>query len=194
MRNTYLKEVRTQWKHSRFFFGKNKVMAKALGTTESDECKENLRQLSERLVGHVGLLFTNILPDEVISFFKSYRETDYARSGTKATMTVELPAGPVVRGADNEPFPHNMESQLRKLGLPTKLEKGVVTLLTDYTICTEGQVLNPQQAQLLKLFWIHQAEFQIHLSCYYENGTIHDLSKKFPISKQFLGADNEMEE
>ena len=31
MRNNKLKEVREEWHHSKFFFGKNKVMAFALG-------------------------------------------------------------------------------------------------------------------------------------------------------------------
>ena len=33
MRNNKLKEVREEWHHSKFFFGKNKVMAFALGET-----------------------------------------------------------------------------------------------------------------------------------------------------------------
>jgi mRNA turnover protein 4 len=47
MRNTFLKEIRSEFKDSRFFLGKNKVMAKALGTTVEDEYKENLRQVSK---------------------------------------------------------------------------------------------------------------------------------------------------
>lgn len=47
MRNNFLKDIRNEWKTSRFFFGKNKVMAKALGTTPEDEYKEGLKQLSD---------------------------------------------------------------------------------------------------------------------------------------------------
>ena len=42
-----MKEIRSEFKDSRFFLGKNKVMAKALGTTVEDEYKENLRQVSK---------------------------------------------------------------------------------------------------------------------------------------------------
>jgi len=42
-----------------------------------------------------------------------------------------------------------MEPQLRKLGLPTTLKTGVVTCLFDYTVCNKGDVLTPEQAQLL---------------------------------------------
>lgn len=42
MRNTKLKDLRNEWKDSRFFFGKNKVMAVALGRTKSDEIEDQL--------------------------------------------------------------------------------------------------------------------------------------------------------
>jgi mRNA turnover protein 4 len=47
MRNTYLKEIRHDFKDSRFFFGKNRVMAKALGTTVESEYKEGLSAIAK---------------------------------------------------------------------------------------------------------------------------------------------------
>lgn len=38
-------------KHSRMFFGKNKVMMVALGRSPSDEYKDNLHQVSKKLRG-----------------------------------------------------------------------------------------------------------------------------------------------
>lgn len=46
MRNTKLKDLRHEWKDSRFFFGKNKVMAIALGRTKSDEFDDQLSLVS----------------------------------------------------------------------------------------------------------------------------------------------------
>src|SRR4051812_21995681 len=46
MRNNFFKDIRNEWKTSRFFFGKNKVMAKAFGNTPETEYKEGLKQLS----------------------------------------------------------------------------------------------------------------------------------------------------
>ncbi|KAK6093683.1 mRNA turnover and ribosome assembly protein [Batrachochytrium dendrobatidis] len=54
----------------RIFLGRNRVMAKALGTTEESEYKLNLRELSLKLVGDVGLLFTNSTPEEVKKYFE----------------------------------------------------------------------------------------------------------------------------
>ncbi|KAF9276997.1 mRNA turnover 4 [Mortierella antarctica] len=171
MRNTYLKTVRAEMKSSRFFFGRTKVMAKALGTSPEDEHKDNLHKLAEQLVGHVGLLFTNTEPEEVKEFFANYTESDFARSGVRATSTYVVPAGPVYRG--EEVFPHNMEPQLRSLGMPTVLNNGIVTLTNEYRVCKEGQTLTPEQAQLLKLFHVQMAEFHVTLKSYYNDGQIY---------------------
>jgi mRNA turnover protein 4 len=47
MRNTFLKDVRTAWNDSRVLFGRTKIMAKALGTTQEDEYQENIHKLSK---------------------------------------------------------------------------------------------------------------------------------------------------
>ena len=43
---------------------------------------------------------------------------EFARAGNTATQTVVAPAGPLLA------FTHDIEPQLRKLGLPTSLERG----------------------------------------------------------------------
>jgi len=175
MRNYYLKEVRNDLNTSRFFFGKNKIMAKALGNTPEDEYKQNLSKLAERLVGTVGLLFTNVPPMEIQQYFDNFKKDDYARSGFIATSDFVVPAGPVTRGEDKLPFPSNMEPQLRKLGLPTTLKTGVVTCLYDYTVCRKGDTLSPEQAQLLKHFFIQMSEFKVTLKCYYKDGAVNNV-------------------
>lgn len=74
---------------------------------------------------------------------REFGEEDYARSGFVTPETIELPAGPL------PDFSHSIEPHLRQLGMPTSLQKGVVTLLKDYTVCTEGQTLTPEQARIL---------------------------------------------
>lgn len=78
-----------------------------------------------------------------------------------------IPIGVVVRG--DEPFPHNMEPQLRTLGMPTRLNQGVVTLDREYTVCKKDDVLTSEQAQLLKHFYIQMAEFKVTLKGCWSN-------------------------
>lgn len=58
-----------------------------------------------------------------------------------------------------------MEPHLRSLGLPTKLEKGIVTIYSDYTVCEEGKVLTPEQARILKLLGKPMAKFRLTMKC-----------------------------
>ncbi|KAF2736070.1 mRNA turnover protein-like protein 4 [Polyplosphaeria fusca] len=173
MRNSYLKEVRAEFSDSRIFFGKTKVMAKALGTTPADEHLPNLSILSKHLVGNVGLFFTNREPKDVLEHFSSWSQTDFARAGIAATQTFTVPEGVVYsRGGelpieDDVPLPHSLEVTLRKWGMPTKLVKGKIILDGPYTICKEGETLNSHQAALLKQFGVAMADFKIDLKAYY---------------------------
>ncbi|KAI6657388.1 hypothetical protein LOD99_136 [Oopsacas minuta] len=162
MRNSKLKDVRTLWESSRFFFGKNKVMAIALGLTPETEYREGLHKVSAQLKGDVGLFFTSEPPDKIHKWFNGYQECDYARAGNKATHNVTLPQGPLSQ------FQHTMEPQLRLLGMPTAMDKGVVTLITEFEVCKQDAVLNPEQCQILKLLAIPMAIFRISLLCYWQ--------------------------
>eukprot|EP00727_Mastigamoeba_balamuthi_P007463 m51a1_g3337 putative mrna turnover protein 4 homolog (269) ;mRNA; r:390334-391528 len=160
MRNTFLKDVRKQWETSRFFFGRNRVMQVALGRSEQEECAPGMAQVSRHLTGTCGLCFTNNSKDEVLEFFRSFHAADYARSGFKATETVVIPKGPLPQ------FDHSMEAYLRtKLQVPTELALGVIKLTRDFTVCTEGDVLTPEQARILKLFERKMADFHFEVKC-----------------------------
>ncbi|KAL5286101.1 MRTO4 family protein [Megaselia abdita] len=160
MRNNLLKDLRQETKKdSRFFFGKNRIMQIGLGRTEAEEIEPQLHKLSNRLTGQCGLLFTERSKQEILDWAKDYWAVEYARGGFKATETVILPAGPM------EEFAHSIEPHLRKLGMPTKLEKGIVTLFKSYTVCEEGKVLTPEQARILKLIAKPMAEFRLTIKC-----------------------------
>lgn len=143
MRNNKLKDIRDEWKDSRFFFAKNKIMALGLGKAPEDEVTDGVHKLSEALRGQCGLLFTNRAKSKVLSWMDKYEEDDYARSGFVATETIVLPEGPL------PDFSHSIEPHLRQLGMPTALQKGIVTLIKDYEVCKSGQMLTPEQARIL---------------------------------------------
>lgn len=177
MRNTYLKDVRQHFADSRLFFGKTKVMAKALGATEAEEHMPGLSKLEPYFQGNVGLMCTNRDPKEVLEYFEGYIQVDFARAGMEATRTFTVPAGVVHStggerpAEDDVPLPHSLETTVRKWGMPTRLDKGKVILDGDHTVCTEGKPLNSNQTALLKLFGVATAEFKVQPLAYWSAAT-----------------------
>ncbi|WAR17398.1 MRT4-like protein, partial [Mya arenaria] len=91
----------------------------------------------------------------------------------EATQEVTLEEGPL------PDFSHAMEPQLRQLGLPTALKKGVITLLKDHKVCNLGQILSPEQARILKLFGYQMAEFKVTVENMWSNtGKFEEIEAK----------------
>lgn len=74
---------------------------------------------------------------DVLQWFKDFEASEYARSGFVATQDVILPAGPL------EDFSHTIEPHLRRLGLPTSLERGVIHLIKDYQVSNTAVLYPP---------------------------------------------------
>lgn len=161
MRNTKLKKLRGEWKDSRFFFGRKRVAQVALGRSAEEEYADGIQQVSKKLTGNVGLLFSNRKHEDIVSFFEQYSELDFCRSGFVATEDVQLSAGPL------DMFEPSQEQNLRLVGLPVGLKRGVVTLLSDFTVCETGDVLSPERAKILEFLGIEMAKFRVKLLCHY---------------------------
>ncbi|KAL0357133.1 UNVERIFIED_CONTAM: turnover protein 4 [Sesamum calycinum] len=160
MRNLKFKEFRERLKSSsRFFLGSNKVMQVALGRSVADEIRSGLHKISKLLRGDSGLCFTSLPKEEIQRLFNEYEDYDFARTGSTATETVELKEGPL------DQFTHEMEPFLRKQGMPVRLNKGVVELVSDFVVCEEGKPLSPESARILRLLGIKMATFKLHLIC-----------------------------
>ena len=171
MRNVALQQVRARLSSSRIFFGRTKLLSCALGRTPSEEHRDGLHQVGNALhgQGESGLLFTDATRAEVQRVLKEAEVDEFARAGTIATEAVELAEGPLPQ------FPHNMEPYLRKLGLPTRLENGVVTLRCNHSVCSAGATLSSDQAKLLQLLGVKMAKFKLVLRCCWSNGSFEEL-------------------
>eukprot|EP00750_Incisomonas_marina_P013492 INCI17419.1.p1 GENE.INCI17419.1~~INCI17419.1.p1 ORF type:complete len:224 (+),score=36.96 INCI17419.1:112-783(+) len=157
MRTTFFQSVRKEWPDSKFFLSKNKVMQVALGRDEETEYGTGLHKVAQCIKGNVGLLVTNHPLDEVRACFAEHVELDFARSGHVSTMSIAMDEGPI----EGQPF-SNYEV-LKQLGMPVLLRDGVIELLGRFQICTEGEVLSPEQCKLLKLFGHKMANFRLSI-------------------------------
>jgi len=177
MRNRPFKDVRENWSHSKFFIGKNRVIAKALGNTVEEEYNENLHKMSVLMRGEVGLLFTNEKTDDVVEHFENLSSSDFARTGATCRETVVLPEGPL------PDFSHAIEPQLRLLGLPTTLKRGIVNLIKEHVVCKEGELLSSNQAHLLKLLGKQQADFRLRMLAVWSNDGEFKILADIPTSE-----------
>ncbi|KAF7846122.1 hypothetical protein BT93_L5219 [Corymbia citriodora subsp. variegata] len=191
VRNTFIKQVRVDFSDSRIFMGKTKVMAVALGKTAETEHVPGIHQLTPYLAGEVGLLLTNRTEEEVVQFFEGYSELDYARSGAVASQGFTIPHGELHTaygvGGEEEPLPMAIEPTLRKLGVPTKINKGKVFLEDKpegipvlemdvdgeegYMVCKEGQTLDSKQTSILKIFGVRMSEFKMDVRAMFDKDT-----------------------
>lgn len=175
VRTPVLQEIRNAWTGSKLILGKRKVLEKAFGTRVEDEYRDGLHKLSAVCKGTTGLLFTDESVDTVVDYFESYSRMDYARPNSKAPSTFVIPEGIIYsRGgqipADEDvPMVHSLEPTLRnKFEIPTRIQKGKITIDQPYQVCEKGQVLDVRQALILKQFGIAATEFKVKLAGYYD--------------------------
>lgn len=183
MRNSYLKEVRRELSDCRLFFGKTKLMAKALGQTPEEAIAPGIEGITKHLAGTVGLLLTNRPAEEILAYFDNLAPVDFARAGVAASRGFSLPAGILyatggeVPAEHDVPLEHTIEPELRRLGVPTRMVKGRVVLGDvsgegeDYVVCKEGDILDSRQTRLLKLFSVCLSEFKVKVLAYWSAAT-----------------------
>lgn len=144
---------------TKFFLGKNKVMIKALGKHPEDEFEDNTAQLSRYLTGQVCIAFSSLGMKEFEKKITEFEVEDYAQAGQKATYSVFLQKGQDAL----KDHSHSMETQFRKLGLPTKLNFQKIELEQDVYVCKIGTVLSVEQAKLLKLLGHKMSKFTLRV-------------------------------
>ncbi|CAM9856319.1 unnamed protein product, partial [Phaeothamnion confervicola] len=169
LRTSHMKDVRAEFRDSRFFLGKNKVMQLALGRSHADEHAENLSRASRHLRGHVGLLLTDRPRADVEKYFAALAVPDFASAGFIPAATEVLPRG-ILEGR-----PVSMLEQLRALGMVAEIEDGLITLRSPFCMCRAGEALTPEQAKAL----LHDkklAVFRLRLVCFYSKGQYEALA------------------
>ena len=121
---------------------------------------------TQYISGQVGLLLTPCPPEEVIDYLHNYVREAYATIGTIASQDWVIPAGLLyshggaVPDDQDQALPVSLDSKMRNLGMPIRMDRGKLMLDQEYRICTEGDVLDARQTKLLNQFGVQLAEFR----------------------------------
>ncbi|CAK5072461.1 unnamed protein product [Meloidogyne enterolobii] len=145
LRSNILIKIRQHFKqNSRVFYGRNGVMAVALGKTPEQEVENGLHQVAQMLKGPCGLMFTNEKKSNICKFFDQFSEEEFARACDLAPFEVVIPAGPVHVDDD-----------------------GKIELLERFVVCKEGDKLSSDQTKILRHFGRRLVEFRITLLAFW---------------------------
>jgi len=170
LRATHLQSIRVEFRDSRIFFGKNKIVQLALGKSSEDEYADNLRRVSEQMNGNVGILATDRPHEEVIRWFSNFEVEDFAKQGFVPQADLVLEAGPLPQ------FPSPMLAELRKLGLNLHIERAELSLLSDFVVAESGVPLSPEQAKLLVHLGMKLVKFRASVLCRWSAGSFEEIS------------------
>ncbi|KNH04726.1 60S acidic ribosomal protein [Perkinsela sp. CCAP 1560/4] len=174
MRTNLFKEIRYERQtDSRLFLGNNRVMMLALGRNEAESLQPNLYKISSFLKGSSGLLFTDLEKPVVKNLFSErYTKPDFARAGSVSLSKVTIDKGLL----DAQRFPHSIFNEFTELGVPVKLEKGIIRVTEDYEVCAKGQVLTSNQCRLLKHLDNRSIMFRINLTAHWSGGVARKIT------------------
>jgi mRNA turnover protein 4 len=165
------------FRQQRIYFGKTKLLARALGLTPADALLPGLDRLAPHARAGLGLIMTARAPGEVLSHFSAYSAPDYARAGATAPRRFALPRGRLFSRAgevaeeEDVAVEASAEAALRRLGVPVAMDRGEVVLADEYVVCEEGQVLDGRQTALLKMFGVTMVDFRVAITAYWEAET-----------------------
>jgi large subunit ribosomal protein LP0 len=167
-----------------------KTMQKKIITTRADSadatpldkalhkalCTDN------RLVGNLGLVFTNADVTEVQKILTSFRVQAPARVGAISPVEVVVPAG-------NTGLEPTQTSFFQALNIPTKITKGTVEITADKKVLSVGDKVDSSTAALLQKLNISPFFYCAEVVFYWDCGllfSVEDLSVTNAIIEQNL--------
>jgi large subunit ribosomal protein LP0 len=145
--------------------GKNSMMRKAIRAAAQQN--KAVGVLLDHIFENVGLIFCKGDTGAVSSLLKEQTVPAAAKGGAVAPIDVTVPKGMT----DLEP---GMTSFLQVLGIPSKITKSKIEILSDFPVCTAGQKVGASEATLLQKLNIKPFKYGLLMRQVYDNGEIFD--------------------
>lgn len=149
--------------------GKNTMMRKCISEFMKKNVGHPIEQLSSKLIGNVGLVFTNGDLGAIREKIEANRVPAPARVGAIAPCDVVVPPGPT--GCDP-----GQTSFFQVLQVATKITKGQIEIVSPVQLLTKGDKVGNSEAALLQKLNIKPFSYGLVIDSIYDNGSLFDAA------------------
>jgi large subunit ribosomal protein LP0 len=143
--------------------GKNTMVRRALRSIIADY--PQLERLLPHVRGNVGFVFTSSDLSEIRGVITANKVAAPARAGALAPRNVSVPAG-------NTGMEPGKTSFFQALGIPTKIARGTIEIVSDVQVVTAGTRVGPSEATLLNMLNISPFTYGMTVVQIYDQGNV----------------------
>ena len=149
--------------------GKNTMMRKCIREYCERKGDDSWMALADKLIGNVGIVFTNGELDAVRAKIKEFVVPAPAKQNAVAPCDVVVPAGPTGMEPSQTGF-------FQVLNIATKINKGAIEILSDVTVVTEGEKVTSSAAALLAKLGFTPFTYGLEILMVYDRGNLFDIA------------------
>lgn len=143
--------------------GKNTMIRRALRSIVSES--PQLERLLPHVRGNIGFVFTSSDLAEVRDLITANKVAAPARAGALAPKDVKVPAG-------NTGMEPGKTSFFQALGIPTKIARGTIEIVSDVQVVTAGTRVGSSEATLLNMLNISPFTYGMTVVQIYDQGNV----------------------
>ncbi|KAH9902907.1 60S acidic ribosomal protein P0 [Cubamyces menziesii] len=143
--------------------GKNTMVRRALRSILGEY--PQFERLLPHVKGNIGFVFTSGDLKEVRDIITANKVAAPARAGALAPKDVTIPAG-------NTGMEPGKTSFFQALGIPTKIARGTIEIVSDVQVVTAGTRVGPSEATLLNMLNISPFTYGMTVVQIFDNGNI----------------------
>ena len=143
--------------------GKNTMVRRALRSIIADF--PQLERLLPHVRGNIGFVFTTSDLAEIRDLITANKVAAPARAGALAPRDVKVPAG-------NTGMEPGKTSFFQALGIPTKIARGTIEIVSDVQVVTAGTRVGPSEATLLNMLNISPFTFGMTVVQIFDQGNV----------------------
>ena len=157
--------------------GKNTMVRRALRSILAEY--PQFEKLLPHVKGNIGFVFTSSDLKEVRDMITANKVAAPARAGALAPLDVTIPAG-------NTGMEPGKTSFFQALGIPTKIARGTIEIVSDVQVVTAGTRVGASEATLLNLLNISPFTYGMTVVQIFDNGNVFSPSVLDVSEKELL--------